>query len=351
MTTPRKGSDNRPGKRTGGTTGGRRSAAGGSGRETTGTARGSASPGRATGRSSGATSERASQGAGVKRTASKTAVPKGAVPKGAAAKGTASKGIASKGASSRGAASKGAEQDGFRINKVLADAGVASRRAADAMIAEGRVQVNGKVVTELGTRVTMTDRVSVDGKIIADPARHVYILLNKPKDTITTTKDERGRRTVLDLVEYHDRIYPVGRLDRNTTGILLLTNDGDLAHRMMHPRYQVERFYEVVLDRPLEQKHAKKIAAGVELDNGDTTQPCDLFVEERDAKHVSILLREGKNREVRRLFEAFDYEVIRLHRSMYAGLTTRGLARGEWRYLTRKELSALRRQVNLADKA
>jgi 23S rRNA pseudouridine2605 synthase len=239
--------------------------------------------------------------------------------------------------------------DGVRLNKVIADSGVASRRAADEIIREGRVKINGKVVTELGTRVQGNDKVAIDNKQISDPPRHSYILLNKPKDTITTTSDERGRRTVLDLVEYHDRIYPVGRLDRNTTGVLLLTNDGDLSHRLMHPRYGVERLYDVELDKPLENRHARKIAAGVTFENGEETQPCELFVEERDARVLSIQLREGKNREVRRLFEEFGYTVVRLHRSQYAGLTVRGLARGEWRPLDRREISALRRLVKLHD--
>jgi 23S rRNA pseudouridine2605 synthase len=237
---------------------------------------------------------------------------------------------------------------GQRLNKVIADAGIASRRAADAMIADGRVHVNGRLVTELGTRVTPNDQVKVDGKIIGLPERHVYVLLNKPKDTITTTSDERGRRTVLDLVDLHERLYPVGRLDRNTTGALLLTNDGDLAHRLMHPSYGVQRFYEVELDRPLTFADAKEIArGGIDLGDGDVTSSCELFVEDRDRKLVTIVLREGKNREVRRLFEAFEYHVEKLNRRAYAGLTTRGLARGEWRHLEREEIAGLRRLVKL----
>jgi pseudouridine synthase len=224
---------------------------------------------------------------------------------------------------------------------------VASRRSADAIITEGRVKVNGRVVTELGTRVFATDKITIDGKPIGDPERHVYILLNKPKDTITTTKDELGRRTVLDLIGYRTRIYPVGRLDRNTTGVLLLTNDGELANRLMHPRYGVERRYEVTLDKPLEIRDAKAIAAGVELENGDVTQECEVMFDDRNREQVEIVLKEGKNREVRRLFEHFGYEVLRLHRAMYAGLTVRGLARGEWRPLERKEITALHRLAEL----
>jgi pseudouridine synthase len=230
---------------------------------------------------------------------------------------------------------------------VIADAGIASRRTADEMIAEGRVKVNGRVVTELGTRITSNDRVMVDGKLISDPERHVYILLNKPKDTITTTSDERGRRTVMDLIDTRERIYPVGRLDRNTTGVLLLTNDGDLANRLMHPRHGVARLYDVVLDKPLELRDARAITAGVELENGDKTQPCEIDMEDRDRQHLRITLYEGKNREVRRLFEHFGYEVTRLDRKLYAGLSARGLARGEWRRLERKEISSLRRLVDL----
>jgi pseudouridine synthase len=187
----------------------------------------------------------------------------------------------------------------------------------------------------------------VDGKLISDPERHVYILLNKPKDTITTTSDEKGRRTVLDLIDARERIYPVGRLDRNTTGVLLLTNDGDLANRLMHPRHGVARLYDVVLDKPLELRDARAITAGVELENGDKTQPCEIDMEDRDRQHLRITLYEGKNREVRRLFEHFGYEVTRLDRKLYAGLSARGLARGEWRRLERKEISSLRRLVDL----
>jgi 23S rRNA pseudouridine2605 synthase len=241
-----------------------------------------------------------------------------------------------------------AVQEGTRLNKVIADAGVASRRAADGLIAEGRVRVNGRVVTELGMRVTPNDQIAVDGKIIGLPERHVYLLMNKPKDTITTTSDERGRRTVLDLIDQPQRLYPVGRLDRNTTGALLLTNDGDLAHRLMHPRFGIERYYEVELDRPIAFADAKAIARGnVDLGNGDVTGQCEIFVDDRDRRQVTIMLREGKNREVRRLFEAFEYNVEKLNRRAYAGLTTRGLARGEWRHLERNEVAALRHLVGL----
>lgn len=240
------------------------------------------------------------------------------------------------------------ETPGTRLNKVIADAGMASRRAADAMIAEGRVRVNGRVTTELGTRVSPNDQIAVDGKLIGLAERHVYILMNKPKDTITTTSDERGRRTVIDLVDSSARLYPVGRLDRNTTGALLITNDGDLAHRLMHPSYGIERSYEAELDRPLSFADAREIArGGIDLGEGDITGECEVFVDDRDRRHVAIMLREGKNREVRRIFEAFEYDVAKLNRRAYAGLTTRGLARGDWRHLDRNEIADLRRLVQL----
>jgi len=237
----------------------------------------------------------------------------------------------------------------MRLNKVIADAGVVSRRAADRLIEEGRVRINGRVVTELGTRIDGNDTVLVDGRQIPLPARHVYLLLNKPKNTITTTSDERGRRTVMDLVGVRERIFPIGRLDRDTTGALLLTNDGELANRLMHPSYGVPREYSVVLDRPLDVRHAKEIAAGgIELDGGDTTGPCELWMDDRDRTNVQLVLREGKNREVRRLFAHFGYDVKRLDRRAYAGINRRGLARGEWRRLDRREVTELRRLVGLA---
>ncbi len=234
-----------------------------------------------------------------------------------------------------------------RLNKLIADAGITSRRGADTLIAEGKVKVNGKLVKELGTKVSPGDNVLVNGRQIGGEARKVYLLLNKPKNVITTTTDERGRKTVLDLVRHRERIYPVGRLDRNTTGVLLLTNDGDLSFRLMHPSYGVERHYRAILNKPLDLEHAKQIAQGVEIGPGEETQPCYVSVEEKDRTRVEVTIREGKNREVRRMFENFDYEVLKLDRKSYAGLTTRGLGRGEWRALTRTEVEELRQMVGL----
>lgn len=238
------------------------------------------------------------------------------------------------------------EDQRIRLNKFLADAGIASRRKADELIAAGMVKVNGRVVTELGTKVHPGDLVTVGGKPVS-PYKHLtYIVLNKPKDYITTTSDEHGRKTVLDLVPIKTRIYPVGRLDRNTTGVLLLTNDGELAARLAHPRYSVEREYLVGLDKPLAPQHAKSIASGVDLD-GETTGPAEVIVSPNDERQVCIILREGKNREVRRLFEHFGYEVLKLHRRRYGTITVKGMARGVYRHLTRQEVIALRRLVGL----
>jgi 23S rRNA pseudouridine2605 synthase len=239
------------------------------------------------------------------------------------------------------------EQQLVRLNKFLADAGIASRRKADELIARGVVKVNGRIVTELGTKVHPGDLVTVEGKPVS-PYKHLtYIVLNKPKDYITTTSDERGRKTVLDLVPLKTRLYPVGRLDRNTTGVLLLTNDGELAARLTHPRYGVEREYIVGLDKPLEARHAAEIARGVRLDD-ETTGPAEVIISPSDARQVCIVLREGKNREVRRLFEHFGYEVRKLHRSRYGTITVRSLARGEYRHLTRQEVLSLRKLVGLS---
>lgn len=239
------------------------------------------------------------------------------------------------------------DQGKIRLNKAIADAGIASRRKADELIAAGRVRVNGKVLTELGTQVERSDRIEVDGKLIGNPDRQRYILLNKPKDTITTTKDERGRRTVTDLVGARERLFPVGRLDRNTTGVLLLTNDGDLAFRLTHPRYEIEREYEVVLDKEIALNDARAIAQGVPIGKGEKSQPCYVSVEERERRNVIVVIREGKNREVRRMFESKGYEVKRLNRTSYAGLTYSGLRRGEWRELKRHEVRELRKLVRL----
>lgn len=238
------------------------------------------------------------------------------------------------------------ERQLIRLNKFLADAGVASRRKADELIASGAVKVNGKVVTELGTKVHPGDLVTVHGKPVS-PYKHLtYLVLNKPKDYITTTSDERGRKTVMDLIPLKMRLYPVGRLDRNTTGVLLITNDGELAARLTHPRYGVEREYIVGLDKPLSLEHARAIAAGVKLKDGKTG-PAEIEILSKDRTEVRIVLREGKYHEVHRIFEHFGYHVRKLHRCRYGVITVRGLKRGEYRHLTRQEVIALRKLVGL----
>lgn len=234
-----------------------------------------------------------------------------------------------------------------RLNRAIADAGVASRRHADELIRDGRVRVNGKVVTELGTKVGIHDIVDVNGEPITRYKHLTYVILNKPKDAITTSSDEKGRATVFDIVRIKQRLFTVGRLDRNTTGVLLLTNDGDLANRLMHPRYEIPRVYRARLDQPLRPEHARKIAHGIELEDGPTA-PCEVVIDPDDHYNVMLQIHEGRNREVRRIFEAMGYEVKRLDRKSYAFLTTRGLNRGEYRHLTREEVEELKRLVKLA---
>ena len=236
---------------------------------------------------------------------------------------------------------------GERLNRVIATAGIASRRGADELIAAGRVRINGRVVTELGTRVHPSDDVSVDGNPVRRSIRRRYVLLNKPKDSITTVKDEHGRRTVIDVIGGKERLFPVGRLDRNTTGVLLLTNDGELANRMTHPRYEVERTYRVKLDRALELEDARRIAGGLPIGNGEESGECYVSVNSGDRSEVEITLHEGKNREVRRIFDAVGYDVKKLNRISYGGLTTTGMGRGEWRELSRAEVRDLRHRLGL----
>jgi 23S rRNA pseudouridine2605 synthase len=236
-----------------------------------------------------------------------------------------------------------------RLNRFLARAGVASRRDADLLIAEGRVAVNGAVVTELGSRVTPDDEVAVDGRPVR-PKGPVYVLLNKPKDTITTKDDERGRKTVMDVVDLPPAekaaLFPVGRLDRDTTGALLLTSDGDLAHRLMHPRYLVEKLYRVTTAEPVKPHELEALREGVALDDGPAKADQAGYVGD-DPRVVAVAIHEGRNRQVRRMFEALGHTVEVLDRTHYAGLTLGGLRRGRWRRLHPHEVNALRRLVKL----
>jgi len=231
----------------------------------------------------------------------------------------------------------------IRLNKFLANAGICSRREADQHIQDGNVKVNGKVVTELGTKVTRKDQVEFNGNPVS-LERKIYVLLNKPKDTVTTSDDPQGRQTVLDLVRNAapERIYPVGRLDRNTTGVLLLTNDGDLASKLTHPKYVKKKIYHVWLDHDVAQEDLAKIAAGIELEDGPIHADAIAYATETDKNQVGIEIHSGKNRIVRRIFENLGYRVVKLDRVYFAGLTKKNLPRGRWRYLTQQEVNMLK---------
>lgn len=235
-----------------------------------------------------------------------------------------------------------------RLNKYLSSSGITSRRKADQMIAGGRVKINGRTVTELGTKVDpQKDKVTVDGRGARLQTNLVYILVNKPKDVVTTVHDEKGRRSILDVVNVRERVYPVGRLDRNTTGVLLLTNDGELANRLMHPRHEVIKIYKATIDRPLRERELLRLKKGIMLD-GSVTVPNDVYVlPESGATEIGIAVHEGKHHLIRRLFESLDIRVVQLDRYSYAGLNHRGLQRGGWRNLARKEIAALRKLVDL----
>ena len=231
----------------------------------------------------------------------------------------------------------------IRLNKFLANAGVCSRREADEFIQAGVVTVNGEVVTELGTKILRTDVV----KFHDDPVtmeKKVYVLLNKPKDYVTTSDDPQQRKTVMDLVKNAcpERIYPVGRLDRNTTGVLLLTNDGDLASKLTHPKFLKKKIYHVYLDRNVTAHDLQQIAEGITLDDGEIKADDIQYADPVDKKQVGIEIHSGKNRIVRRIFESLGYKVIKLDRVQFAGLTKKNVRRGDWRYLTEEEVDRLR---------
>lgn len=231
----------------------------------------------------------------------------------------------------------------IRLNKFLANAGVCSRREADEFITAGVVSVNGEVVTELGTKVKRSDLVKFHDEPVSIE-RKVYVLLNKPKDCVTTSDDPQERRTVMDLIKgaCNERIYPVGRLDRNTTGVLLLTNDGDLASKLTHPQYLKKKIYHVYLDKNLTKADMDQIAAGIQLEDGEVHADAISYASDTDKSQVGIEIHSGKNRIVRRIFESLGYKVIKLDRVYFAGLTKKKLRRGEWRYLTEQEVNFLR---------
>ena len=231
----------------------------------------------------------------------------------------------------------------IRLNKFLANAGVCSRREADEFITAGVVSVNGEVVTELGTKIKRADVVKFHDETVSIE-RKVYVLLNKPKDCVTTSDDPQARLTVMDLVKgaCSERIYPVGRLDRNTTGVLLLTNDGDLASKLTHPKFLKKKIYHVYLDKNLTKADMDQIAAGVELEDGEIHADAISYADDIKRDQVGIEIHSGKNRIVRRIFESLGYKVVKLDRVFFAGLTKKGLRRGEWRYLTEQEVNFLR---------
>jgi 23S rRNA pseudouridine2605 synthase len=231
----------------------------------------------------------------------------------------------------------------IRLNKYIANAGICARREADEHIAAGEVTVNGEVITAMGYRVKPGEVVTFQGKVV-EPGRKVYILLNKPKDFVTTTDDERGRRTVMELLKgvTEERIYPVGRLDRNTTGLLLLTNDGELAQQLTHPSFEVKKVYHVVLNKNITREELDRIKEGLVLDDGIAEVDDVDYAGTGLKNEVGIELHNGKNRIVRRIFENLGYDVVGLDRVLYAGLTKKEIPRGHWRYLTDKEVLKLK---------
>ena len=231
----------------------------------------------------------------------------------------------------------------IRLNKFMANAGICSRREADEHIAAGLVKVNGEVVTELGTKISRDDVVEFNEKVVT-PERKCYVLLNKPKSCVTTSDDPNGRLTVMDLVKNacEERIYPVGRLDRNTTGVLLLTNDGELASKLTHPKFVKKKIYHVWTDKPIAEEDMQRIADGIELEDGEIHADAISYVSDTDRNQAGIEIHSGRNRIVRRIFEHLGYHVIKLDRVYFAGLTKKNLPRGRWRYLTQEEVNYLR---------
>jgi len=232
-----------------------------------------------------------------------------------------------------------------RLNKFIANAGICSRREADELIKSGFIAVNGEVVTELGVKVSPKDDIRYKGKRITRE-RNVYILLNKPKDFVTTVRDKHADKTVIDLVKNAcpERVYPVGRLDKNTTGVLLLTNDGELTKQLTHPSYNKKKIYQVGLDKPLTKNDMLKIADGLQLDDDFIAADAISYIDEEDKTQIGIEIHSGQNRIVRRIFESLGYKIKKLDRVYFAGLTKKNLPRGKWRFLTDLEISMLKRK-------
>jgi 23S rRNA pseudouridine2605 synthase len=231
----------------------------------------------------------------------------------------------------------------IRLNKYIAGSGICSRREADEYIKAGLISVNGNVVTRLGTKVLPTDVVKYDGTLLKNEKK-VYILMNKPRDYITTMEDPNAKKKVIDIIgnKCPERVYPVGRLDRNTTGVLLFTNDGDLTRKLTHPSFNKKKIYHVFLDKKLARGDMNQIASGINLEDGFIKADAIEYVNESDKTQVGLEIHSGKNRIVRRIFEHFGYRVNKLDRVYFAGLTKKGLQRGQWRYLTQKEIALLK---------
>ncbi len=250
---------------------------------------------------------------------------------------------------------KGAEHaksNEIRLNRYIANSGICSRREADELILQGLVSVNGTVVTELGTKVKPHDKIKVENRNVI-PEKPVYIIMNKPKGFITTTDDPEGRKTVMELIDLpgKERIYPIGRLDRNTTGVLLLTNDGDMTQKLMHPSFEIKKVYRATLDRKPTKEHMLKLVEGVELEDGMMAFEQCGFVEEGKDTVLGIEIKSGRNRIVRRMFEHFGYEVTALDRVLLGEFDKVKLGRGKWRFLTEKEMNYVDRLKRIKPKA
>ena len=228
-----------------------------------------------------------------------------------------------------------------RLQKLIARAGICSRREAEKLIAAGRVKVDGQIVRELGAKANLNQNISVDGKLLTFDDEKIYLMLNKPRGYVSTAHDERGRKTVLDLLgeNFQGRVYPVGRLDLNSEGLILLTNDGDLTNALIHPRYEVSKTYRVKISGDVTEEKLDRLRAGIELDDG-LTAPAEIFLLDKDL--VEVTIHEGRNRQVRRMFAAVGCDVKRLRRIKFAGLTLDGLKVGKWRSLTAAEVAALK---------
>lgn len=234
----------------------------------------------------------------------------------------------------------------MRLQKYLAKAGIASRRKCEELILDGKIEVNGRIVTELGTKVTETDKVKYNGKLVSPVEEKVYILLNKPIGYVTTVKDQFGRDTVLDLVKIDKRIVPVGRLDMYTSGALILTNDGDFVNKLTHPKNEINKTYNVTVSGKITQEDVNKLQKGVKIDDNYITKPAKVKIlkidEEKNISRIQITIHEGKNRQVRKMCDAIDKKVLALHRSKIGNIDVKDLKIGTWRYLKEKEINNLK---------